>query len=150
MADGASLDWKRVHVVYGGHRITGRAKGTAVQLTINGQQNGAAVGVDATGYYIMSDDTSGSVTVLLTMESESNDVLSEFAIADRVTPGGIAPSLVLEDANGRTVIGAPSAKIQKIPDAAWSDGGNDTRAWTFVFTSSFGRIGGMPITPSQA
>lgn len=150
MADGASLDWKRVHVIYGGHRITGRAKGTAVQLTMNGQQNNAVVGVDATGYYIMSDETSGSVTVLLTMESESNDVLSEFAIADRVTPGGVAPPLVLEDANGRTVIGCPSAKIQKMPDASWSDAGNDTRAWTFVFTQSSGRIGGMPITPSQA
>lgn len=149
MADGASLDWKRMHVVIGGHRITGRAKGTAVQVTLGAQRNTAAVGIDGTGYFIMSEDRSGSVTVLLTPESESNDVLSEMLLVDEVTPGGVKQSLVVEDANGRTVIASPSAKIAKLPDAAWSDAA-DTRAWTFVFTQAFGRVGGMPTTATPS
>lgn len=149
MADGASLDWKRMHVIVGGHRITGRAKGTAVQVTFGAQQNTAAVGVDATGYFIMSDDTSGTCTVLLTPESESNDVLSEMLLLDRTTPGGVKQTLVIEDGNGRTVIATPSAKIAKLPDPSWSDA-TDTRAWTFVFTQSFGRVGGMPTTATPS
>lgn len=147
MADGASLDWKRMHVIIGGHRITGRAKGTAVQVTFGAQQNTAAVGIDATGYFIMSDDTSGSCAVLLTPESESNDVLSEMLLADKLTPGGVKLPLVVEDANGRTVIATPSCKIAKLPDPGWSDG-VDTRSWVFVFTSCAAKVGGMPTTAS--
>jgi hypothetical protein len=97
----------------------------------------------------MSEDSSGSCTVLLTPESESNDVLSEFLRADQLTPGGLKATLAVEDANGRTIIATPSAKIQKLPDTGWSDGA-DTRAWTFVFTSSFGTIGGMPTTSNPS
>lgn len=147
MADGATLDWKRMHVIYGPHRITGRAKGTAVQLTMNAQASTANVGVDGTGYFVDSEDNSGSVTVLLTPESESNDVLSEMLALNRVTPGGLKHPLVVEDENGRTVMAAASAKIAKLPDAGWSDG-VDTRPWTFVFTQGFGRVGGMPTTPN--
>jgi len=146
--DGGSLSWKNVHVLWGGIRLTGRAKGTVVSVVFNAEANREVVGIDGIGYFSMSDDISARFTVVLNLAADHNDILSADLNADRGSPFGIKKPLVIEDLNGRTVMASPAAKINKFPDVTYSDG-EESRSWVFVATRVYGVVGGLNPTPNQ-
>jgi hypothetical protein len=149
MADGATVDHKQMHVIFGGHRVDGRSKGVYVSVAYRADATAANVGVDGEGFFVDNDDLSATVTVTLLQSSASNDVFSAALLANRETPGGIAAPLVCNEANGRTTYAAARAKVVKMADSTWSDGG-EMRTWTLVTTRLEGFVGGLDPTPLQA
>ena len=146
MSDGATVDHKSLNVIYGVHRVKGRAKGDYLQVVYNQEQFTENVGIDGEGFWVSNADESARITVTLVQTSNSNDVLSALFIADKAAPGGLLLPLVIEEANGRTVYGAARARIVKLADGVWSDGGN-VRTWLLSTTRLTGFVGGLGPTP---
>lgn len=152
MADGATVDPLSLHVVFGGHRISGRAKGQSVGVVYNVEQFQALNGVDNEGFRVKNNDLSARITVTLLQSAFSNFVLSSFFNADLAGPSGLVLPLGVVEQNGRTVYSAARAWITKMADGTWSDGG-EVRVWTLETNRLIGVVGDIaatPINPDQA
>ena len=125
-----TLDFSTHHVMVGTHRITGRAKGDSVSIAYTNPAFTLVTGVDGNSYWVKQGDRSASITLLLGMNSLSNTVLSTLHLADLNTPGGVQVPLIIRQGQSLTSFACTRARIVKLPDTAWSDGGN-TRSWEF-------------------
>ena len=146
MSDGATIDHKQLHVIFGVHRLAGRAKGDYVTVVYNVEQYTENVGIDGEGFFVANADLSARVNVSLQQSSNSNDVLSALFLADLAAPGGLMLPLVVNEANGRSIYAAARARLVKFADGVWSDGGS-VRTWTFATTNLTGFVGGVGPTP---
>lgn len=144
MADGATIDIQGLSLVFGPHKLQGRANGQWLTIVPTREAFSMNVGIDGEGFYIKNADFSATITATLQQSSDSNDILSGFHLADRVTPGGLLLPLVFTDleTKGRTVAMAARARITKQADGTWSDGG-ETRTWTFITTRLEFQVGGV-------
>lgn len=148
MADGATIDPLALHVLIGPHRVSGRARGTWLTVAYNNDEVAVLSGVDDESTFVDSVDRSATVTITLMQSSDSNDILSAHMVANRTTPGGIAFPLNIVEENGRTVYTAAVAKVSKMADGTWSDGG-EVRTWTIVVPKLVGFVGGLSATPTS-
>lgn len=146
MADGATIDHEELYVLFGPYRIKGRAKGQSVSVVYDEDAFQKVVGVDGEGFFIKNSDHGATITLTLVQSARSNFVLSAFHLADRLLPGGLMRPLVIKEANGRTLLAASKARIMKMADSTWSDGG-EVRTWTISTTNLRGTVGGVDSTP---
>lgn len=146
MADGATIDHKALSVIYGVHRVAGRAKGEYLNVDYVSDALQMDVGVDGEGIYVSNDDLSAIVTVTIMQSSRTNDVFSSILKLQRSTPGGALLPLSIVERNGRTVYSAARAGIQKSAAGTWSDGAS-VRTWTLITTRLLGFVGGLDATP---
>ena len=135
MSDGALVTPANRRLRVGTHLITGRAKGTYVQV-VQPDAVAAIVGVDAEGYFNDNGDESAVLTVALLPSSISNDFLAAFRRARLPIP------VILTEVDGRTVGQTARAMVVKMPDVTWSDG-SDVRMWALVATVWRSYPGGM-------
>lgn len=117
-----------VSVVLGTKLLTGYADDTFVTIERMTDTWMDQVGTDGYVSRAKSNDTRGTVTVVLTQTSPSNDDLDAMATADELTGVGAAPLLV-RDASGRTICSGDSAWVTKKPSLEFGRSvGN--RTWT--------------------
>jgi Protein of unknown function (DUF3277) len=105
-------DPKNVSVIVGGKIMSGFADGTFILAERNEQAFNLKVGVDGEGTRAKSNNLSGKVTITLMQSSSSNDVLSEYAIADQTANAGAVP-IEIRDNQGTTVVAALTGWVQK-------------------------------------
>ncbi len=105
-----------VAIVFGGALIGGFADGTFVNVEENEDKFALAVGTDGEGTRAKSNNDSARVTVTLMQSSDSNDVLTAFHEADKLTAAGVLP-LLIKDNSGRAIYTAESAWIVRGPSA---------------------------------
>lgn len=147
MSDGATIDLQSVHVLVGPHRVSGRAKGSWLSVAYDSDETTVLDGIDDEGMFIDQVSRKATIVVTLLQSSDSNDVLSGLVIANRATPGGLAFPLNIIETNGRTLYTAAQAKVAKMADGTWSDGG-EVRTWTIVTPRLIGFVGGLASTPT--
>mgnify|MGYP000032262258 CR=1 FL=1 len=122
-----TYDPKSVVVTVGGYPISGFADGTFITVERSSDAFTKVVGADGEVSRAKSADRSGSVTFTLMQTSNSNAVLSAFAIADENTGAGVVPILIKE---GNSIVFAAEGWVRKLPNAEWGkEVGN--REWVF-------------------
>lgn len=147
MADGATIDPKALNLIIGAHLVSGRARGSWLTVSYTNDETAVLSGIDDEAMFVDSVTRTATITVVLMQSSDSNDVLSGLLIANRAAPGGLAFPLVIAESNGRTVYTAAQAKIAKMADGVWSDGG-EVRTWTIIAPRLVGFVGGLSATPT--
>ena len=108
-----------VDVIFAGIPFEGFADGTVITVARNNPMSSDLVGGDGEGARAMSNDRSGSVTVVLMQTSATNLALSAIAKADEDSGGqGVFP-LMVKDGSGLSVAQAETAWLEKIADAEY-------------------------------
>ena len=147
MSDGATVDHKALDFIFGPYNFkNGRAKGQYLQVVYNTEQFVENVGIDGEGFWVPVGDLSARITTSFQQSADANDILSALFIADLAAPGGLLLPLIIRESNGRTRYAATRARIVKMADGVWSDGG-EVRTWTFSATRLNGFVGGVGATP---
>lgn len=124
----STFDPAQLLISVGGVPISGFADGEFVSITSNNPQFTRVTGADGFTSRVKSNDYSGTMTLTLAQTSPSNDVLSAFLNADRLTNTGVVPVLI-KDLNGSSIYFSATAWIQQFPDITYSNEMSN-RAWT--------------------
>lgn len=140
MAGFATYNPKEVHVILGGHPITGFADGTFVEVEFDSQQWNKVTGADAFTSRAKSNDYGGKVTITLLSTSPGNDIISTLWNKDRKDSSGVVP-LMIKDASGRTKWSAKNAWVQQMPNQSFSKE-TEERAWVIDCAELIGDAGG--------
>lgn len=114
-----TYDPKQVSLIVGGKIMSGFSDGTFINVTRNEQAFNLKVGVDGEGTRAKSNNRSGKVEIELMQSSGSNDVLSDFALADELSNSGAVP-IFLKDNSGRTLVTALTGWVQKFADSPFA------------------------------
>ena len=122
-----TYDPSKVQIIVGGFQITGFADGTFLSVARNADAFALYLGTDGEGTRAKSNNKSGRITFTLAQSSDSNAILSGFALADELSNSGIVPVLI-KDGSGNSLYSAETAWIVKFPD---SEFGKEvgTREW---------------------
>jgi Protein of unknown function (DUF3277) len=110
---------EKVIVNVAGTNIHGFAEDSIVSVVRNVDAFSTKVGADGEVGRSHNPDRTGTITITLKSDSDSNDFLSALAIADDVSLAGVFPILV-EDANGTSLHSCDAAWIQKSADAEYN------------------------------
>lgn len=145
MADNATVDFTNVHIIFGGHRVSGYGPGVGITIAFDEPQNTNIVGTDGLGAWVKNANKAATIGLSLLQTSDSNDQLSAFLLADLNTPGGLGYPLAVEDLQGRTVGAASVSKITKLPDTTYG-GGVEVRNWEIKTTRLDLFVGGNATT----
>ena len=122
-----TINAKEVSIIIGPHAVSGFAAGSFVTIAKDEPAYAKKVGTDGKVTRAKSNNNAGTITIRLDQASASNDYLSGLALLDQATDTGVVPALI-RDANGRTIISAESAWVQKMPDTEQSNESLD-REW---------------------
>lgn len=142
MSDGATIDPSALHVIMGGHRVSGYAPGTFVSVIYDVDAFVKTIGVDGEGAWFKSANLAAVLTLTLMQSSQSNDILSAFHISDRSAPGGLLRPLAINESNGTSAYITDKARVMKLPDSLWADS-VQSRAWAIGTTRLDGFVGGV-------
>ncbi len=112
-------DSASVFVSVGGVPISGFAADSKVTIARNNDAYTLQMGSDGEAARSKSNDKSGRMTIQLLQTSPSNAILSAFALADEVTPGGAVFPFACKDLNGGSLHTAQTGWIVKKPDAEY-------------------------------
>lgn len=147
MADGATIDPLSLHAIFGGHRLSGFAPGSFLNIVWDVDAFTRLIGVDGEGAWFKSANRAALITLTLMQSSQSNDVLTGFHLTDLNTPNGLLQPFSLREQNGTTLIVSPQSRVIKLPDTGYSDS-VESRAWAIGTTRAEGFVGG--VLPSVA
>jgi len=139
-----TYDPKDVRIVVGGFPIGGFADGTFLNLEMDEDSFSKETGADGETARAKSNNNGGSATLTLMQTSPSNDVLSGFAQADRLSNAGVVP-LLIQDGSGRTTLFSATAWVRKRPAASFSKE-IEEREWVLDLADVDYFVGGNPET----
>lgn len=135
-----TYDPSQVSVIVGGFAMTGYADGSFVSLEMDEDAWALYIGSDGEGARSKSNNFAGTVTIRLMQTSPSNDVLSAFAKADKLSNSGIVPVMV-KDNLGRSLFIAENAWVQKVADSEFARESGE-REWVLRTEHLEATIGG--------
>ena len=124
-----TYDASQVSIIIGTRPLTGFADGAYVTVRRNSDAFSITVGADGEVVRSKTNDRSGQYEINLLQASDDNDFLSELAIADEVTNGGLVPILV-KDNLGTSIYASESGWIKKVPDSEFAKV-SGLRTWLF-------------------
>lgn len=127
-----TYDSKQVSIIVGTRPMTGLADGSFVTVRRNEDMFTLQIGADGEGVRSKSNNRSGQIELVLQQGSTDNDFLSELALADELSNGGVVPLLV-KDNLGTSLYAAESGWIRKLPD---SDFAKETASRTWLFETA--------------
>lgn len=122
-----TYDPKQVAVVVGSRALSGFADGDMVVVDRTEDGFSLLVGADGESTRARSANKSGTFTISLLASSESNDYLSQLAIADEIAGGGTF-AVAVKDNSGRSIYTAATAWIKKHPAGGFGKEAG-TREW---------------------
>lgn len=127
-----TYDPKQISVIVGTRPMTGFADGSFVTVRQNSEAFTLQIGADGEGVRSKTNNNSGQIEIVLQQGSDENDFLSELAIADKLSNGGVVPVLV-KDNLGTSLHAAESAWVRKLPD---SDYARETGSRTWLLETA--------------
>lgn len=110
-----TYDPKEISVIIGTRPISGYDAGSFVKVRRNADAFTLKVGADGKGVRSKSNDRSGEVEITLLQSSDDNEFLSNLAIADELSNGGIVPALI-KDNLGSSLYAAEQIWVKKHAD----------------------------------
>lgn len=125
-----TYDPSKVLITYNNFALSGFADGTFATVTRNEDMWTLSVGCDGEDTRSKSNNKSGTFEITLMQSSESNQILSDFMLADELSNSGSGPLLVKDASSGTTLYMAEQAWIKKAPD---SEFGRESGSRTWVF-----------------
>ncbi|CAP41320.1 phage structural protein [Bordetella petrii] len=108
-----TYDPAKVNVTFGASQITGFAEDSQVNIEEIGDGITSTSGADGEVARAMSSDRRCRVTLTLQQTSRSNDVLSGYNEADRLSGGGGALPMTVRDLRGTTLFTAVAWVVKK-------------------------------------
>ena len=141
MSDLHTYNPDRIVVVFGGADIHGFSDGTFVEIQQLSDGISSKSGADGEIARAISQDNRHQVTITLLQTSGSNDVLSGYYEADRLTCGGTLLPILIQDLCGRTLFSAAEAWVVKKPNTVYSNEVSD-RQWVIQTGKPLYFIGG--------
>lgn len=124
-----TYDPKEISIIVGTTFLSGFADGSFVTVRRNSDTFALQIGADGKGVRSKSNDRSGQIEIVLQAGANSNQYLSELAIADELSNGGIVP-VTVKDNLGTKLHFAEQAWIKKQPDDALAKENGDV-TWLF-------------------
>jgi hypothetical protein len=122
-----TFDFKKVACILGTHQVRGFQDGTGIEVEYDEDHWQLTTGADGEGCRAKSNNKSGTVTITLQASSESNQFLSNLALSDELSNGGVVPFL-LKDNSGFDLHAAEQMYIHKRPKADYGRE-NAVRVW---------------------
>lgn len=135
-----TYDPKQVMIIIGGAIMSGFSEGTFLTIEMKEDAFTTKVGADGETSRAKRNNNNADATLTLAQTSPSNDVLSAFAAADRLTGDGVVP-FVVKDGSGRSLLFSAYAWVKKLPGQAYSANIED-RAWSFEIVDVDTLVGG--------
>jgi C4-type Zn-finger protein len=117
-------DPKAFSLILGGNIISGFADDSFVSVERDMEAFTKKTGVDGITTRAKNNVQTGKVTIRLMQSSASNDVLSNLALLDEASSGGIVP-LTAKDGSGRSIFSSESAWVQKMAKSEWKKDTNE-------------------------
>lgn len=136
-----TFDPAQISVVFGTSPVVGFAEDTMINIEIEDPQynNNTDIHGNVTRYKV--NKNTAKITLTLTQESSSNELLSNYAELDRVSDAGSFP-VMIKDPNGTTLFTSTSAYVEQIPTIEYGAEAK-TREWVVKATSVTKYIGGI-------
>jgi hypothetical protein len=122
-----TLDPKQIVIIFGADIIQGYADGSFVTVDRNEDSWNLSVGADGEGTRTKSNNKSGQITLTLAQSSQSNQILSQAALADELDNAGLRPILI-KDNLGTSLYSAELAYVKK-PAASEFSNESTNREW---------------------
>lgn len=135
-----SYDPRQVIILIGGIPMSGLADGTFVSIERQEDAYTAVSGADGQVARVKSNNAIGTLTLTLMQTSNSNQVLSAFALADQRNNSGTFPVLI-KDNEGTTLIFSAEGWIQRMPTVEYSKDMSN-REWIITLSELTYNIGG--------
>ena len=123
---------KHVQVIVFGNILSGFAPGTYINAEREVDAFAKEVGADGEVARVQSANKSGEITLTLMQTSDSNNILSNLAVADELNRSSIGP-IIIKDSLGTTVLFSGEGWIRKLPAVEMSDE-LTPREWIFDTT----------------
>jgi hypothetical protein len=127
-----TYDAKQISIIVGTRPLTGLADGSFVTVRRNEDGWNLQIGSDGEGVRSKTNNRSGQIEINTQQGSSDNDFMSELAISDEVSNGGVVPVLI-KDNLGTSLYAAESAWIKKIPDSEFA---KETGARTWLMETA--------------
>ena len=90
--------------------------------------------------FFKSHNTDCKITLKIKQTSPSNDVLSSYVQANRISNAGIFP-VMIKDGNGKTLITSEAALVEQTPTVEFG-GENKNREWVIIALRARNFVGG--------
>ena len=119
-----------VRVSFGGIPITGMADGEFLTVTLNADMTDEVVGAQGDVALTKIANWTGTVTITLLQNAESNLMLSNLYAAQRYSSDVVRANLTITDKSGSTLYDARDCHMKRAPDVSLSDGQN-SKQWTW-------------------
>jgi len=108
-----TYDPAKVIVTFGASQITGFVDDSFINIEEIGDGISSVSGADGEVARAMSSDRRCRVTLTLQQTSRSNDIMSGYNEADRLSGGGGALPMTIRDLRGTTLFGATAWVVKK-------------------------------------
>ena len=136
-----TYDPKNVTVLIGAHIASGFADGTFINASRNNQMWTVQSGASGETARSKSGDLSGTIELTFMQTSETNDILSGYAIADESNFSNGTFPITITDGNGATLLSGLQSWIQKQPDVELGKDLSE-RTWTIETGELLMNVGG--------
>ncbi len=123
-----TYDPKGVNIAVAGSFIDGFADGEFINVDRDEDSYSLTIGADGKSARARSNNKSATITITLLQTSDANDTLNAFHAADELLAGSGVFPFFLNDINGRTVLVAETAWVQKPSPVSYSNEMSD-RVW---------------------
>lgn len=130
----------QIMIVIGGFPMYGLADGTFLSIDRNEDAYSVVAGADGQVARVKSNNPTATMTLTLMQTSESNQILTNFALLDQASNSGTFPILI-KDIEGTTLIFSSKAWVQKMPTTEFSKDISN-REWTIALSDITYNIGG--------
>ena len=122
-----SFDPKQLSIVFGISPIIGFAEDSMLTIENENPQYNYSNDIHGNVTRYRINKNTAKITIILTQNSTSNELLSNYVELDRVNDGGVF-SVMIKDPNGSTVFSCEYASVQQTPKVEFGSEAK-TREW---------------------
>jgi arabinogalactan endo-1,4-beta-galactosidase len=141
MAKVKEFDPKKTTVSLNAHSVVGYGKDTFLMIEFISDLYTTENDALGKSFRFKNNNYDALITLTLTQESQTNDVLSNFANLDRQLGTGVF-TLTIKDNNSDSLYSSIGAHVQSVPTTAYGTSGND-REWKILASDLAFHIGGL-------
>ncbi|HEX5035132.1 MAG TPA: phage protein [bacterium] len=122
-----TYDPAQTHLIVGGFLIGGYAPGTMIEVEMDEDAWAKTIGSTGEGVRVKTHNDGAQIRCNLLQSSASNDVLSGFALADKLSNSGAVP-VELRDGSGRSLYFCETAWPMRMPTSGFGNEASN-REW---------------------
>ena len=134
-------DPTQVGIIVGTSPMNGFAEDSMITIEMEDPQYVVATDISGAPTRFKTNKAIAKITLRLTQSSLSNDTLSSYVEADRVSNAGVFP-LMIKDNNGTSLFTSTAAFIEQVPSVEFANE-NKNREWIIKATNITKFVGGL-------